>query len=69
MYWCCFVTYTIYNRENFEKYGTIPSVNIFSNTVATIGDIGFLIADWIFVESYFSASLSMPIAIAIFRGY
>ena len=36
--------------------------------IASIGDLALLIHDWVFLEQYLAASLTMPIAVRIFRG-
>ena len=33
------------------------------NSLATVGDVGLVIHDWIFTEAHFAASLYLPIAL------
>ena len=38
-------------------------LDVIGNTISLLGEIGFVIHDWIFTEIHFKASLSLPIAL------
>ena len=43
----------------------IAAQSFTSNVFATLGDLFFLVHDWLFTEQYVAASLLMPIAVSI----
>ena len=50
-----------------DRYSSNPTRVLISNMVAIIGNIFWLIHDWLYTEQYLSACFYMPIAISIFE--
>ena len=65
---CYIAFFAMVGEESLQLSGfVIPKISWFSNMVAIIGNIFWLIHDWLYTEQYLSACFYMPIAISIFE--
>jgi len=67
LFWALFlIYYGLLVNDIFSKGISVTNQTRTENLLATIGDLFFILHDWLFAIQFLDASLRMPIAINIF---